>query len=146
MQISSPVFNNNNPIPVKYTCDGENVSPPLEFSSIPERAQSLVLVIEDPDAPAKTWIHWLLYNIPAHTTRIEEGIVPEQALEGLNDFQQEAYGGPCPPSGVHHYHFKLYALDTKLDLESGAPLSNVTNEMEGHVLSQSEIVGTYQSQ
>jgi hypothetical protein len=143
MQISSTAFENNASIPAKFTCDGENTNPPLEISGVPDNASGLVLVVEDPDAPSKTWIHWILFNIPPQTKEIKEDSVPGDSVQGMNDFQEADYGGPCPPSGAHHYHFKLYALDKTLDLASGATLSDVTQEMAGHIIAQTELVGLY---
>lgn len=143
MQISSTAFENNATIPAKFTCDGENINPPLEISDVPDNASGLVLVVDDPDAPSKTWIHWILFNIPPQTKEIKEDSVPGDSVQGMNDFQEADYGGPCPPSGAHHYHFKLYALDKTLDLSSGASLSDVTQEMAGHIIAQTELVGLY---
>ena len=111
--VTSPVFKENEMIPVKYTCDGINVSPPLNIEHIPEEAKCLALIVDDPDAPIGTWVHWVIWNIPV-THHIKENEV--HGTEGINDFQQHHYGGPCPPSGTHRYFFKVYALDALLDL------------------------------
>lgn len=144
MKIKSPVFENNSHIPSKYTCDGENTNPPLLFSEIPENAKSLVFIVNDPDAPSKTWVHWIVFNIHPTTLSIEEDSVPNGAQFGQNDFGRTDYGGPCPPSGVHRYFFKLYALDSELDLKSEATKQEVINAMKRHILAQSELIGLYQ--
>ena len=113
LQISSPAFSHLGSIPAKYACDGENISPPLIIQNIPDGCRSLVIIVEDPDAPAHTWVHWLAWNIPP-VNQIEAG--KRMGKEGLNDFGRSGYGGPCPPSGVHHYHFTVYALDDMLSL------------------------------
>ena len=116
MKILSPVFNHNSAIPSLYTCDGENINPPLMFEDVPTEAQSLVLISDDPDAPAGTWVHWTVWNISPSTKDIKENACPKEAVEGITSFGTTGYGGPCPPSGEHRYFFKLYALDTILDL------------------------------
>jgi len=138
--ITSPVFGNNEYIPAKYTCDGEDVNPPLKIEYVPEGTQSLVLIVDDPDAPAGTWSHWTVWNIPP-AEKIEENSVP--GVEGLNDFGRHSYGGPSPPSGTHRYFFKVYALDTKLDLDKNSRKNDVEEAMEGHVLAKGEIIGLY---
>ncbi len=140
MNLSSPAFEAQQEIPGKHTCDGEDVSPALEIADIPDAAKSLALIVDDPDAPAKTWVHWVVYDI-APTARIEENSVP--GTRGQNDFGKLAYGGPCPPSGRHRYFFKLYALDAELGLDEGASKEQVEQAMEGHILDQAELVGTY---
>ncbi len=117
MQLTSPAFQPNQSILSKYTCDGENINPPLQISEVPEEAKSLALVVDDPDAPMGTFDHWVMWNISPETTTIEEAKVPEGAVQGKNNFGNNSYGGPCPPSGTHHYHFKVYALDTQLELD-----------------------------
>lgn len=144
MKLASSAFADNNFIPAKYTCDGENASPPLEISGVPENAKSLVLIVDDPDAPAGDWVHWTLWNIPPQTKNILENSVPAGATEGITDFNRPGYGGPCPPSGVHHYQFKLYALDTMLDLGSNAVKKDIEKTMNGHILVQNTLVGLYQ--
>jgi hypothetical protein len=138
--ITSPAFENNKFIPTKYTCDGEDVNPPLDIKGIPEETKSLVLIIDDPDAPMGTWDHWIVWNIPS-TNKIEENTVP--GVEGLNDFRKHSYGGPCPPSGTHRYFFKVYALDTKLALGSNSRKKDVEMAMKGHILAKGELVGLY---
>ena len=140
LKVTSPVFKNNEYIPQRYTCEGNEVNPPLNIKGIPEEAQSLVLIVDDPDAPIGTWDHWIVWNIPP-VEKIEENSVPGD--EGLNDFGKHSYGGPCPPSGTHRYFFKVYALDTKLDLDQNARKRNVEKAMEGHIIAKGEIVGLY---
>ncbi len=146
MKLNSSAFENNQLIPAKYTCDGEDISPPLEISGVPEGSQSLVLIVDDPDAPMGTWDHWIVWNINPSTSSIEENSVPEEAIEGMNSFGKQPYGGPCPPSGTHHYHFKLYALDTKLELDSSSEKKDVEKAMENHILDRAELIGLYQRQ
>ncbi len=140
LTITSSVFENNGVIPAKYTCDGEDVNPPLSIEGVPEGTESLVLIVDDPDAPMGTWDHWVVWNIPP-VKKIEENSVP--GTEGINDFRKHSYGGPCPPSGTHRYFFKVYALDTKLDLSSNSRKRDVEKAMEGHILAEGEIVGLY---
>jgi len=144
MELTSSAFENGGRIPDQFTCEGEDVSPPLEWSGVPEtRTESLALIVDDPDAPGKTWVHWVLYNLPPDTPRLEKGS-PGGAEVGRNDFKDASYGGPCPPSGdPHTYHFKLYALDTTLDLEAGATKKDVELAMQDHILDMAELTGTY---
>lgn len=146
MRLSSPVFENNQYIPSKYSCDAENVNPPLLINEVPEGAQSLVLIVDDPDAPAGDWVHWLVWNIKPDITEIIEDSVPQGAVQGLTDFGKNEWGGPCPPSGSHRYQFKLYALDSKLDLESRVEKKDLESAMQGHILEQSILVGLYRRQ
>jgi len=143
MKISSPAFGQNGTIPKKYTCDGENVNPPLSISQVPPSTQSLVLIMDDPDAPGRTFVHWTLWNIDPKITEIPENEVPEGARQGLTDFGTSGYGGPCPPSGIHRYFFKLYALDSKLELPSNAKKADLEQAMKGHILAQAELIGLY---
>lgn len=150
MKITSPVFKEGKPIPPKYTCDGADISPPLAWSEIPAGTQSLALISDDPDAPRGTWVHWVLYNLPAHLFGLPENIPNDKTLalanggaQGKNDFQKIGYGGPCPPKGTHRYYFKLYALDSSLALPSGATQRQVLEAMKGHVLAEAELMGTY---
>lgn len=140
LNVASAAFNNMGYIPRKYTCEGDNINPPLQIGPIPEEAKSLVLIIEDPDAPGGTWLHWLVWNIPA-SHRINENEIPGE--EGLNDFGNTAYGGPCPPSGVHRYYFKVYALDDLIDLPGGSQRSKVEAAMRDHIVAYGELVGLY---
>lgn len=143
MTITSSAFRHNSKIPSKYTCDDENINPPLEFSDMPKGTKSLVLVVDDPDAPSKTWVHWVVYNIDPRVTKIKENSVPSQALEGKTDFGKPGYGGPCPPSGTHRYFFKLYALDTILDAPNGLTKQQVLEKVRDHVIEEAELVGLY---
>jgi len=143
MKLESSAFQNNQPIPLKYTCDGENVNPPLKINEIPEGTKSLVLIVDDPDAPMGTWVHWLVWNIEPQTREVPESPVFDEAVEGINSFKKTGYGGPCPPSGTHHYFFKLYALDIMLDLDSQAKVKDIEKAMEGHILDKAELVGVY---
>ncbi len=142
LKLTSSAFKNEGRIPDKYTCMGDDISPPLEIDGIPEGAKSLVLIIDDPDAPMGTWDHWVVFNIPL-ISKIEENSVPEGGVQGINDFKKHDYGGPCPPSGTHVYMFKLYALDITLDLDEDSKKVDVENAMEGHVLAQTKLLGTY---
>ena len=143
MSITSSVFKQGEEIPSKYTCDGKNINPPLEIKDIPKEAKSLVLIIDDPDAPGGTFLHWLVFNISPETQVIKENTIPLGAQEGKNSFRRIDYGGPCPPSGVHHYFFRLYALDKWLRLAKGSNLETVKKAMEGHILCQTELMGIY---
>lgn len=136
-------FSHQERIPAKYTCDGEDISPEIEISDVSEGAKSLVLIIDDPDAPMGTFTHWVLYNIPAETTKISSKNLPKEALQGVNDFARLNYGGPCPPSGVHRYFFKLYAIDKLLDLKAGATKEEVEKSIKGHILEKTELIGLY---
>jgi len=132
-------------MPTKYTCDGENINPPLELSGISKETKSLVLIMDDPDAPSKTWVHWVVYNIDPSTTKIEEDSAPG-GIQGMTDFGKLGYGGPCPPSGTHRYFFKLYALDTILDAPSSLTKQQVLEKVRDHVIEEAEIVGLYSRQ
>ena len=147
-EISSPVFENNGIIPKAYTCGGENFSPPLSWNNIPPNAKSLALISDDPDASAGTWVHWIIFNMPPNSKGLQEGVLPIQEMahetkQGVNDFKKIGYGGPCPPSGTHRYFFKLYALNTKLNLEAGTTKKQLENAMKGHILTQAELIGKY---
>ena len=150
IELTSTAFAHNSPIPVKYTCDGEDVSPPLNWTGAPEGTKTIALICDDPDAPMKTWVHWVLYCIPPDTTSLEEGIpgketLPNGSRHGINDFRRHGYGGPCPPRGKpHRYFFKLYALDTELELKPGARKKDLLKAMEGHIIGKGELIGTYQ--
>ncbi len=143
MKITSSAFDHNQKIPSKYTCDGENISPPLEFVDIPNNAKSLALIVDDPDAPAKTWVHWVVYNINPQVTEVKENSVPQDGIEGMTDFGKPGYGGPCPPSGTHRYFFKLYALHTILDLPKNATKQMVEQKMQNNILDKAELIGLY---
>ncbi len=143
MKLSSPAFRHNNPIPASYTCDGRDINPPLAIADVPAGARSLALIVDDPDAPRGTWVHWVLWNIDPATSAIPEHSIPRGASEGLNDFRKQHYGGPCPPSGTHRYFFKLYALDRTLDLGPATSAKSLETAMKGHVLEQQTIIGLY---
>ena len=143
MQLKSPAFSQNGVVPAKYTCDGQNISPPLQIAETPENAKSLVLICDDPDAPGKTWTHWTVWNIDPTTTEIIEGKTPAGSIQGVTDFGEVGYGGPCPPSGEHRYFFKLYALDTDLALSYQAKKEDIEKAMEGHVIDQAQLTGVY---
>jgi len=152
MTLSSPAFADGESIPVRYTCSGDDISPPLEWTGVPATARSLVLIIDDPDAPdpaapKMTWVHWVVYNIPAETAGLVEGCssgtLPAGAGEGLNDWQRSGYGGPCPPVGRHRYFHRLYALDTLLTDLHDPSRQQVEAAMQGHVVAQAELLGTF---
>jgi Raf kinase inhibitor-like YbhB/YbcL family protein len=153
MTITSPAFEANGEIPKGYTCDGKDVSPPLVWDEVPAEAKSLVLIVDDPDAPdpaapKMTWVHWVLYNLPANSTGLPEAVVstalPTGAMEGNNDWKRSGYGGPCPPIGRHRYFFKLYALDTVLADLNKPTKAKVQQFMAGHVIAEAQLMGTYQ--
>ncbi|HLC86003.1 MAG TPA: YbhB/YbcL family Raf kinase inhibitor-like protein [Candidatus Nanoarchaeia archaeon] len=146
MKLTSSVFENNGEIPSKYTCNGENISPPLEIHDVPKSSKSLVLIMDDPDAvkPAgKVWDHWVVFNIPVTTKEIEEGSNP-QGVMGKNTRGNLNYGGPCPPDTKHRYFFKLYALDSSLNLKEGSTKNEVEEAMKDHILEQATLMGTYE--
>jgi Raf kinase inhibitor-like YbhB/YbcL family protein len=143
MKITSSAFKNNENVPSKYTCDGNNINPPLTFSDVPKNTKSLVLIVDDPDAPAGIWTHWTLWNIPPDTQIIPEGSEPSSTVQGKTSFGTNKYGGPCPPSGTHHYYFKLYALDSVLNLSEKTDSGNLQKAMSGHVIEQTQLVGLY---
>lgn len=146
--ITSTAFKEGEMIPGKYTCDGENISPPLVLAGIPTGAKSLALISDDPDAPRGTWVHWVLFNLPGNLKELSENIPQRSTLsngarQGMNDSRELGYGGPCPPSGTHRYFFKIYALDIMLALESGATKPQLLKAMEGHVLGEGQLMGKY---
>lgn len=143
LHLISPAFSNNSPIPSLYTCDGKNISPPLQWEGLPAGTKSLVLIVDDPDAPKVTWTHWVVYNISPKVIGSLEGFPPEGGRQGKNDFGKFNYGGPCPPKGVHRYFFKLYALDTLIKLPAGATKQEIEEQMKTHILEQTQLVGTY---
>jgi len=143
LKITSPAFNMNGAIPSRYTCDGEDVNPPLLIENLPPGTQSLALIVDDPDAPRGTWVHWVVWNLGPETREIAKNTLPPNALQGMNDFRRQAYGGPCPPSGTHRYFFKLYALDTKIKLGAGTNKAALEAAIQGHVLAKTELVGRY---
>lgn len=147
-EIKSNAFTNENAIPPKYTCDGANLSPPLSWSDAPSGTKSYALIADDPDAPAGTWVHWVVWNIPHNTSNLKEGMekapkFPDGTRQGVNDFKRTGYGGPCPPGGTHRYYFKLYALDLTLEIPANATKAILEAAMKGHILSQATLLGTY---
>lgn len=141
-RLTSPAFEADGAIPERYTCKGENLSPPLELAGTPVAAKSLALVVRDPDAPGGEFVHWTVWNIHPDITSIAEGRLPLGALQGRNDFGDVGYGGPCPPSGVHHYHFEVYALDGELDVPSGTKCQDVIDAITAHAIGKTELVDT----
>jgi hypothetical protein len=148
IKITSAAFEEGGMIPRKYTCDGDDVSPPLAWTGVPAEAKTLALICDDPDAPMGTWVHWVLFNLPGSTQELHEVIPPEKELkngakQGRNDFRKIGYGGPCPPGGTHRYYFKLYALDAALNLPPGATKAELLTAIEGHILAQGRLTGKY---
>lgn len=142
MQLTSPEFKSMGFIPAKFTCDGQDINPALEINGVPEAAKSLALIVDDPDAPRGTWVHWVVFNIPPATGRIEENSMPGK--QAINTAGQSSYHGPCPPSGSHRYFFKLYALDTLLNLEENyTDKGRLEKAMQGHILDKAELIGVY---
>ena len=146
MKLSSQAFADSGVIPAKFTCNGADINPELSISSVPTSAKSLALIVDDPDAPSRVWVHWVVFNINPGTTKIAENSVPAGAVQGTTDFKTAEYGGPCPPSGTHRYVFKLYALDTSLNLGSSATKKDVESAMQGHILAQATLTGLYKQQ
>jgi len=148
--LSSPAFEDGSPIPARYTCQGDDISPPLKWGDVPEGTKSLAVIFDDPDAPMGTWVHWVIYGLPPETRELKEGVPPKETLpdgsrQGTNDFKRIGYGGPCPPPGKpHRYFFKLYALDSEIDLEPGATKKQLLSAMQGHVIGEGRLMGTYQ--
>ncbi len=148
IKVESPAFEEGGMIPTKYTCDGQNISPPLTWDSIPDGTKSLALISDDPDAPMGTWVHWVLFNMPPNTKELRENIPAKRILDngakqGITDFRKIGYGGPCPPSGTHRYYFKLYALDTEIHLDAGITKEQLLDAMEGHILAEGQLMGKY---
>jgi len=151
IQITSSAFKEGELMPSKYTCDGQDISPPLKWSGVPQNTKSIALICDDPDAPMGTWVHWVIYNIPPTVTELSEGFpatetISNGAKQGITDFKKTGYGGPCPPSGTHRYFFKVYALDTELKLASGAKKKDIENAMKGHILANGQLIGKYKRQ
>jgi Raf kinase inhibitor-like YbhB/YbcL family protein len=151
IKVTSSAFEEGGLIPPKYTCDGEDISPPLQWDTVPEGTKSVALISDDPDAPMGTWVHWVLFNLPADTRELTENIPPDGNLppgagQGTNDFRRIGYGGPCPPGGTHRYFFKIYALDNELDLAAGAYKRDLLKAMEGHILAEGQLIGKYKRQ
>ena len=150
-EVTSSAFAQGEPIPVKYTCDGDDISPPLAWGDPQEGVRSFALINDDPDAPVGTWVHWVLFNLPADARSLPERVPPDAELpdgsrHGQNSWRRLGYGGPCPPSGTHRYFFKIYALDTSLQLEPGADKKQVLEAMAGHILAEAELMGVYSRQ
>jgi len=150
-ELKSTAFADEGPIPTKYACDGEDISPPLQWNDPPQDTRSFALIFDDPDAPAGTWVHWVLYNIPAEARALAEEVPPDADLpngsrHGENSWSRLGYGGPCPPAGTHRYFFRLYAVDAVLDLASGVSREQLMQALEGHVLARAELMGTYSKQ
>jgi len=148
IKVTSPAFNDGEKIPSKYTCDGANVSPPLAWAGVPANAKTLALICDDPDAPGKTWVHWVVYDLPVSKDSLAENVSKEEisaagARLGMTDFKKIGYGGPCPPSGTHRYYFKLYALDSSTSLNAGTTKDQLLKAMEGHILAQGQLMGNY---
>lgn len=148
MDFTSTAFKNGQPIPVDYTCEGKNISPPLMWTGAPGNTESVALIVDDPDAPKGVWTHWVVFDLPPDASGLPENAasyVAANAKQGVNDFKHATYDGPCPPAGkAHRYFFKIYALDTKIDLPSGASRQEVESAMAKHVLAQGQLMGTYQ--
>lgn len=143
MKLTSSAFDDNQKIPEIYTCDGDNINPPLEIADVPENAKSLCLIMDDPDAPGETFLHWMIWNIPPSLKEIAENDWPEGAEQGENGAGELGYLGACPPSGVHHYHFKLYALNKKLEVTANITKSALEKEIDGSLIEKAELVGIY---
>lgn len=142
LKITSPAFSEGESIPEKYTADGDDVNPELNIEGIPSEAKSLVLIVDDPDAPAGTWTHWLVFNISSSTSKVDENSIP--GIQGINDFKRIEWGGPSPPSGnSHRYFFGVYALDTMLELDEGVLRADIERAMQGHILTKGELIGRY---
>lgn len=140
MNLLSPAFKQNQMLPARFTCQGEDINPPLVIENIPKEAKSLALIVDDPDAPAGTWVHWVVFDIPV-ISKIDENSIPGK--QGYNDFSRNDWGGPCPPSGTHRYFFKIYALDTILNLKEGIHKKDLEKAMQGHILDKAELIGLY---
>ncbi|QNP29636.1 YbhB/YbcL family Raf kinase inhibitor-like protein [Cylindrospermopsis curvispora] len=151
MKLTSSSFIDHGLIPMRYTCDGENISPPLVWDEVPPETVSLSLIMDDPDAPGKTFVHWVVYDIPPTINQLSENIITSQhipggGIQGKNDFNILGYGGPCPPSGIHRYFFHLYALDKQLNFSSGVTKNDIMVAMKNHVLAKAQLMGKYQRQ
>jgi len=149
IQLSTFAFTEGAPIPAKYTCDGDDISPPLKWSGVPQGAKSIALICDDPDAPVGIWVHWVLYNVSSTVAELPEGVPTSEVIsggarQGINDFKRIGYGGPCPPRGnPHRYYFKLYVLDIELSLKPRATKKDVVSAMQGHILAEGQLMGTY---
>jgi Raf kinase inhibitor-like YbhB/YbcL family protein len=148
ISVSSSAFQEGGTIPAKYTCDGNDVSPPLKWTGAPEGTKSIALICDDPDAPMGTWVHWVMWNIPPSVHELAENVPPKPDLpdgprQGISDFRHPGYGGPCPPSGVHRYYFRIYALDTVLDSPTSTKKADLLKAMKGHILAEGQLMGKY---
>ena len=151
IKITSSVFEDGGLIPARHTCDGADMSPPLQWDAVPDGTKSVALICDDPDAPMGTFVHWVIFGLPAETRELAENIpsdetLPNGAKQGVSDFGRIGYGGPCPPSGTHRYFFKIYALDTEVALAAGASKRELLGAMEGHILGQGQLIGKYKRQ
>ena len=144
-KLISSAFEEGKPIPAKYTCDSSNISPPLSWSGLPEKTKSFAIIMDDPDAPMGTWVHWVIYNIPSTITSLEEkkSATEYKAIEGLNSWDEKGYNGPCPPGGTHHYNFKLFALDIILAPKEGMTSNELLEAMKGHILGETTLTGLF---
>jgi Raf kinase inhibitor-like YbhB/YbcL family protein len=148
IKVISTAFQEGGMIPKQYTCDGQNISPPLAWDSVPSGANTIALIADDPDAPGRTWVHWVIFDLPASAKNLPENLPPLESIagggkQGTTDFRKVGYGGPCPPSGTHRYYFKVYALDKELGLDSKTTKDQVLKAMEGHTLAQGQLMGRY---
>jgi Raf kinase inhibitor-like YbhB/YbcL family protein len=148
IKLTSAAFQEGGVIPKAYTCDGANISPLLMWDGVPDRAKTLALIADDPDAPGKTWVHWIVFNLPASVRELRENVAAQASItgggmQGTNDFPKVGYGGPCPPEGTHRYFFKLYALDTELTLDAKTTKEQLLKAMEGHVIAEGQLMGRY---
>jgi len=148
IKLTSTAFQEGGMIPQKHACDGLDISPPLDLEGIPDKAQSMALICDDPDAPAGTWVHWVLYDWPVGEKTIPQGVPADKELangakQGINDFRRIGYGGPCPPGGTHRYFFKIYALDTRLNHTPGLTKAKLLEAMKGHILAEGQLMGRY---
>lgn len=143
LSISSKAFKHGEAIPARYSCDESDISPPLQIGAPPPNTGSLALIMDDPDAPVGTWVHWVVWNIPTETRDIHENTLPSGAVQGRNSWKRNNYGGPCPPSGKHRYFFKIYALDSVLNLDQATTKKDLERAMQGHILATGELLGTY---
>ena len=151
IKITSSAFGEGAMIPARYTCDGADISPPLQWDAVPEGTKTIALICDDPDAPMGTWVHWVLFNLPAETKQLAENIPADETLadgarQGITDFGKIGYGGPCPPSGTHRYFFKIYALNTEIELPAGADKAQLLKAIQEHILGQGQLMGRYSRQ
>jgi len=148
IKVKSTAFEEGGMIPKPHTCDGTDISPPLAWTGVPEATKSIALICDDPDAPMGTWVHWVVFNLPPDTKELPENVPSQKrlgngAIHGINDFRKIGYGGPCPPSGIHRYYFKVYALDTEINLKPGIKKGKLLKAMKGHILAEGQLMGKY---